>query len=121
MVAQVDNPVGLPSRGIRDNRLQSRKIAVNVGDGSDASHIVVSISVDLVRLPALAAGRKVIAVDLQGHGRTADIDRPLSVALMADDIAALMMGDSIGVNRAGVTKQTDARRCPSRLVRRQRQ
>src|SRR2546422_6124690 len=40
-------------------------------------------------LPALAKGRQVIAVDLQGHGRTADIDRPLSVALMADDIAAL--------------------------------
>src|SRR2546430_10897124 len=31
-----------------------------------------------------------IAVDLQGHGRTADIDRPLSVAFMADDIAALI-------------------------------
>jgi len=41
-------------------------------------------------LPALAKGRQVIAVDLQGHGRTADIDRPLSPELMADDIAALI-------------------------------
>jgi pimeloyl-ACP methyl ester carboxylesterase len=41
-------------------------------------------------LPALAKGRQVIAVDLQGHGRTADIDRPLSVELMGDDIAALI-------------------------------
>src|SRR5437660_11728525 len=41
-------------------------------------------------LPALAQGRQVIVVDLQGHGRTADIDRPLSVALMADDIVALL-------------------------------
>ncbi len=41
-------------------------------------------------LPALAAKRQVIAVDLQGHGRTADIDRPLSVEFMADDIAALI-------------------------------
>src|SRR5437016_7076466 len=41
-------------------------------------------------LAALAQGRQVIAVDLQGHGRPADIDRPLSVALMADDIAALI-------------------------------
>ena len=41
-------------------------------------------------LPALAGGRQVIGVDLQGHGRTADIDRPLSTALMADDIAALI-------------------------------
>jgi len=29
-------------------------------------------------LPSLASGRRVIAVDLQGHGRTADVDRPLS-------------------------------------------
>jgi pimeloyl-ACP methyl ester carboxylesterase len=41
-------------------------------------------------LPALAKGRQVIAVDLQGHGRTADIDRPLSAELMAEDIAALI-------------------------------
>jgi pimeloyl-ACP methyl ester carboxylesterase len=41
-------------------------------------------------VPALAASRQVIAVDLQGHGRTADIDRPISIELMADDIAALI-------------------------------
>jgi pimeloyl-ACP methyl ester carboxylesterase len=41
-------------------------------------------------LTALALGHQVIAVDLQGHGRTADIDRPISVELMADDIAALI-------------------------------
>ena len=41
-------------------------------------------------LPALAAKRQVVAVDLQGHGRTADIDRPLSAEYMADDIAALV-------------------------------
>jgi pimeloyl-ACP methyl ester carboxylesterase len=41
-------------------------------------------------LPALAEGHQVIAVDLQGHGRTADIDRPISVKLMGDDIAALI-------------------------------
>jgi pimeloyl-ACP methyl ester carboxylesterase len=41
-------------------------------------------------LPALAKGHQVIAVDLQGHGRTADIDRPLSAELMAGDIAALI-------------------------------
>ena len=28
-------------------------------------------------LPSLASGRRVITVDLQGHGRTADVDRPL--------------------------------------------
>jgi pimeloyl-ACP methyl ester carboxylesterase len=41
-------------------------------------------------LPALAKGRQVVAVDLQGHGRTADIDRPISPELMAGDIAALI-------------------------------
>lgn len=41
-------------------------------------------------LPALADQHRVILVDLQGHGRTADIDRPLDNALMADDIAALI-------------------------------
>lgn len=67
-------------------------------------------------LAALARGRQVIAVDLQGHGRTADIDRPLSVELMADDIAALikhlkldgadLMGYSLG---GGVALQTAIR------------
>ena len=41
-------------------------------------------------LPGLAATRLVIAVHLQAHGRTADIDRPLSFELMADDISALL-------------------------------
>jgi pimeloyl-ACP methyl ester carboxylesterase len=41
-------------------------------------------------LPGLAAGRKVIGVELQAHGRTADIDRPLSMEQMADDVAALL-------------------------------
>jgi len=67
-------------------------------------------------LPALARGRQVIAADLQGHGRTADIDRPLSVSLMADDVAALIrhlglervdvMGYSLG---GGVALQTAIR------------
>jgi len=67
-------------------------------------------------LPALANGRQVIAVDLQGHGRTADIDRPFSIELMADDIAALIkhlklerpdiMGYSLG---GGVALQTAIR------------
>ena len=39
-------------------------------------------------LPVLAERHQVIAVDLQGHGRTADIDRPIDIRLMADDIAA---------------------------------
>ena len=41
-------------------------------------------------LPALAENRQVIGVDLQGHGHTADIDRPFSFEQMGDDIAALV-------------------------------
>jgi pimeloyl-ACP methyl ester carboxylesterase len=51
-------------------------------------------------LPALAQHHQVILVDLQGHGRTADIDRPLDVRLMADDIAALI--DHLGLHRPDV-------------------
>jgi pimeloyl-ACP methyl ester carboxylesterase len=48
-------------------------------------------------LPTLAERHQVIAVDLQGHGRTADIDRPIDVRLMADDLAALI--DHLGLDR----------------------
>ena len=48
-------------------------------------------------IPALAANHQVIAVDLQGHGRTADIDRPIDIKLMADDIAALI--DHLGLDK----------------------
>ena len=51
-------------------------------------------------IPALAAGRRVIAVDLQGHGHTGDIDRPLRPEHMADDIAALIA--HLGLERADV-------------------
>lgn len=39
-------------------------------------------------LPGLAAHRQVIGLDMQAHGRTADIERPLSLEQMADDVAA---------------------------------
>jgi pimeloyl-ACP methyl ester carboxylesterase len=41
-------------------------------------------------IPELSKNRKVIALELQGHGRTADIDRPFSAETMADDVAALL-------------------------------
>ena len=52
-------------------------------------------------LPPLTEGRRVIAVDLQAHGRTADADRPLSFELMADDVAALI--EHLEIERADVT------------------
>ncbi|GIM90777.1 alpha/beta fold hydrolase [Paractinoplanes toevensis] len=51
-------------------------------------------------LDAFAADRQVILPDLQGHGRTADIDRPLDVRLMGGDIAALI--DHLGLDQPDV-------------------
>jgi pimeloyl-ACP methyl ester carboxylesterase len=48
-------------------------------------------------LPTLGAQHQVIVPDLQGHGRTADIDRPIDHRLMADDIAALI--DHLGLDK----------------------
>lgn len=47
-----------------------------------------------------AANHRVILVDLQGHGRTADIDRPLDIKFMADDVAALI--DHLGLEKPDV-------------------
>jgi pimeloyl-ACP methyl ester carboxylesterase len=51
-------------------------------------------------LPALSDHHQVIMPDLQGHGRTADIDRPLDTRLMAADIAALI--DHLGLEKPDV-------------------
>ena len=51
-------------------------------------------------MPELCAHRRVIAVDLQGHGGTADVDRPLRPQTMADDVAALI--EHLGLPRADV-------------------
>jgi pimeloyl-ACP methyl ester carboxylesterase len=51
-------------------------------------------------LSRLAESRQVIAVELQAHGRTADIDRPLGYESMADDVVALLR--HLGVEEADV-------------------
>ena len=48
-------------------------------------------------LPILSANHEVILPDLQGHGRTADIDRPIDMRDMADDIVALI--DQLGLEQ----------------------
>jgi pimeloyl-ACP methyl ester carboxylesterase len=49
-------------------------------------------------IPQLSKSRQVIAVELQGHGRTADINRDFSYESLADDIAALL--DYLKINQA---------------------
>ncbi|HLK78981.1 MAG TPA: alpha/beta hydrolase [Streptosporangiaceae bacterium] len=51
-------------------------------------------------LPVLAAGRRVITVDLQAHGRTADVDRPLRYETLGDDVAGLI--HHLGLGQADV-------------------
>jgi pimeloyl-ACP methyl ester carboxylesterase len=49
-------------------------------------------------LPELAKTRQVIAFEMQAHGHTADIDRPLSMGQMADDTAAALQ--QLGIEKA---------------------
>ena len=49
-------------------------------------------------LPALSRGRRVIVYDRQGHGRTADVDRPFSFRQSAEDAVALLR--QLGIPRA---------------------
>ncbi len=51
-------------------------------------------------MPVLSQHRQVITVDLQAHGRTADIDRPITFEVMADDIAGL--AKYLGITTADV-------------------
>jgi pimeloyl-ACP methyl ester carboxylesterase len=74
-------------------------------------------------LPELAARHQVIAVELQGHGRTADIDREMTVPAFAEDVVALL--DVLGIQRAdffgfsigGMTALEAAVRFPERVGR----
>ncbi|MER7776817.1 alpha/beta hydrolase [Streptomyces sp. NPDC096191] len=74
-------------------------------------------------LPALAAGRHIVAPELQGHGHTADIERAITVPNLAGDVVALL--DALGIERAdllgfslgGLTALEVAVRHPARVGR----
>ena len=51
-------------------------------------------------IPTLAKKHRVIGVEMQGHGRTADIDREITPAALASDIVGLL--DHLGIDRAHV-------------------
>ena len=71
----------------------------------------------------LAKTRRVIAVEMQGHGRTADTDRPMSFATMGDDIAALLdhlkipKADLVGHSFGGATAVRAAIQHPDKVRR----
>lgn len=70
-------------------------------------------------LPLLAKNREVIAIEWQGHGRTADIDRPLNLEQLADDTIALLRhlgvesADIYGYSMGSAIAFEVARRAPS--------
>ena len=68
--------------------------------------------------PELAASRQVIATELQGHGRTADIDRDIDLPNLAGDVAGLL--DHLGIDRADVFGSASAAgwRCSWRWITR---
>lgn len=51
-------------------------------------------------IPKLAETHKVYALEFQGHGHTADIDRPITYENLADDVAKFM--DAVGIEKADV-------------------
>jgi pimeloyl-ACP methyl ester carboxylesterase len=53
-----------------------------------------------VIVPQLAKTHRVYALELQGHGRTTDINRPITYQNLADDVGAFM--EAVGLNRADV-------------------
>src|SRR5438874_13245987 len=69
----------------------------------------------------LSKTRKVIAVEMQGHGRTADIKRDLSYENLADDVAALLeqlkipRADLIGYSMGGAVAMQCAIRHPDKV------
>ncbi|WP_458247790.1 alpha/beta fold hydrolase [Streptomyces sp. MAI_2237] len=74
-------------------------------------------------LPALADGRLIVAPELQGHGRTADTPREMTVANLASDVLALLDGlgigqaDFLGFSLGGLTALEIAVRHPERVGR----
>ena len=51
-------------------------------------------------VPALAKAHKVYVIEFQGHGRTNDIDRPITYPNLASDVAAFM--DEVGIEKADI-------------------
>lgn len=51
-------------------------------------------------VPELAKTHRVYALEFQGHGRTTDINRPITYQNLADDVAAFM--DAVGLKKADV-------------------
>ncbi len=69
-------------------------------------------------IPALAAGRQVIGIELQGHGHTPDTDRPMTIGNLADDVIGLLgqlgieQADFVGFSLGGLVELSIVLRNP---------
>lgn len=74
-------------------------------------------------IPLLAPHRKVIVAEMQAHGRTRDIDRPMSYEGMSDDVSGLLQhlkidsADILGYSMGGGVAFQFAIRHPAQLRR----
>jgi pimeloyl-ACP methyl ester carboxylesterase len=74
-------------------------------------------------LGPLAEDRQLIAVELQGHGHTADTDRPMTIDALAGDVVALLdelgvaEADFFGFSLGGLVSCALAARAPDRVGR----
>jgi pimeloyl-ACP methyl ester carboxylesterase len=97
LVLVVQGPVHAQDNAIVPNKVEGHYATVN---GLKMYYEIHGTGKPLVLLhgafgwagiyPALARNRQQLAIELQGHGHTADIDRPLTIEQMADDVAALL-------------------------------
>ena len=78
------------------------------------------MTVDMMGAAARRARRRrqVIVPELQGHGRTADVDRPITYEQMADDAAALIRRLGSSRPTSSATAWAAASRCSSRSATR---
>ena len=129
ILALLDGAGGLEAAGgrpLRDRRPSSdvlRRARAGASAGLDhGGGSTLETSFGAV-LPILARSHRVIAVEEQGHGHTADLARPLSFEQMADDTAALLEqlhvrdADVLGFSNGGRTALALAVRHPSLVHR----
>nr|WP_276901291.1 alpha/beta hydrolase [Pedobacter kyonggii] len=84
------------------------------------SYMAIDMNYDQL-IPLLAKTRKVIAIEMQGHGRTADTDRPYSYEGLASDVSELLKylkigkADIVGYSLGGTVALETAIKYPGQI------
>jgi len=94
-------PAQSPGKRVAVNGMQMYYEVSGAGDPIVVLHgAYMNIPTMGAIIPMLAKTHKVYAVELQGHGRTTDIARPITYQNLADDVAKFM--DAVGLAKADV-------------------